>query len=125
MRFPPGQGRRDAKRSLMTTFRRRVAEWRSPSLRRATLWVPQVSGWGRVRDGPRVPGPPPSGPPPKSFPFLREPQALGPAPVALPPAGRAGWEAKGSAVRSCRLPGLRTRATFSRASHTRSWWVLG
>uniref|UniRef100_A0A8C8XQL7 Sphingomyelin phosphodiesterase 4 n=1 Tax=Panthera leo TaxID=9689 RepID=A0A8C8XQL7_PANLE len=25
----------------MTTFRRRVAEWRSPSLRRATLWVPQ------------------------------------------------------------------------------------
>uniref|UniRef100_A0A8C8XLG2 Sphingomyelin phosphodiesterase 4 n=1 Tax=Panthera leo TaxID=9689 RepID=A0A8C8XLG2_PANLE len=27
----------------MTTFRRRVAEWRSPSLRRATLWVPQAS----------------------------------------------------------------------------------
>ncbi|XP_058548889.1 sphingomyelin phosphodiesterase 4 isoform X3 [Neofelis nebulosa] len=25
----------------MTTFRRRVAEWRPPSLRRATLWVPQ------------------------------------------------------------------------------------
>ncbi|CAK7314103.1 sphingomyelin phosphodiesterase 4 isoform X3 [Vulpes vulpes] len=25
----------------MTTFRRRVAEWRSPSLRRATSWVPQ------------------------------------------------------------------------------------
>uniref|UniRef100_A0A667H904 Sphingomyelin phosphodiesterase 4 n=1 Tax=Lynx canadensis TaxID=61383 RepID=A0A667H904_LYNCA len=25
----------------MTTFRRGVAEWRSPSLRRATLWVPQ------------------------------------------------------------------------------------
>uniref|UniRef100_A0A8C7BZR5 Sphingomyelin phosphodiesterase 4 n=1 Tax=Neovison vison TaxID=452646 RepID=A0A8C7BZR5_NEOVI len=25
----------------MTTFRRRVAEWRSPSLRRGSLWVPQ------------------------------------------------------------------------------------
>ncbi|XP_045881213.1 sphingomyelin phosphodiesterase 4 isoform X2 [Meles meles] len=25
----------------MTTFRRRVAEWRSPSLRQGTLWVPQ------------------------------------------------------------------------------------
>uniref|UniRef100_A0A2K6F2V0 Sphingomyelin phosphodiesterase 4 n=1 Tax=Propithecus coquereli TaxID=379532 RepID=A0A2K6F2V0_PROCO len=31
----------------MTTFRRRVAEWRFPSLRRAALWVPQV-GSGRA-----------------------------------------------------------------------------
>lgn len=46
---PPGG--RDA-RSLMTTFRRRVAEWLPPSLKWATLRVPQVSGGSSARSGP-------------------------------------------------------------------------
>lgn len=93
MRFPPGQGRRDDRRSLMTTFRRRVAEWRSPSLRQATLWAPQVRGGSRVRDG-RMSRRPPE-PPLKPSPFLHEPQASGRALVSVPRAWPAGWKPRG------------------------------
>nr|XP_055236686.1 sphingomyelin phosphodiesterase 4 isoform X4 [Gorilla gorilla gorilla] len=71
----------------MTTFGA-VAEWRLPPLRRATLWIPQVSGAGRARETVRRPGGFPE-PLRRPSPFLREPQDSG-GPAALPRPGRLG-----------------------------------
>lgn len=76
----PARGR-DA-RSLMTTFRRLVAEWRPPPLK---LRVPWVSGGSLARSGSRLK------PPQKSAPFPGEPRASdqGVERRALPPPSRA------------------------------------
>uniref|UniRef100_A0A7N5P6L8 Sphingomyelin phosphodiesterase 4 n=1 Tax=Ailuropoda melanoleuca TaxID=9646 RepID=A0A7N5P6L8_AILME len=52
----------------MTTFRRRVAEWRSPSLRQATLWAPQWFPKTAVVSGPQEAA--------MAFPHLQQPSFL-------------------------------------------------
>ncbi|XP_006150473.1 sphingomyelin phosphodiesterase 4 isoform X1 [Tupaia chinensis] len=52
----------------MTTFRRRLAEWRLPSLRRAALWVPQWFPKAAVSDSPREAA--------MAFPHLQQPSFL-------------------------------------------------
>ncbi|XP_061024889.1 sphingomyelin phosphodiesterase 4 isoform X2 [Eubalaena glacialis] len=76
----------------MTTFRRRVAEWRPGSLKRETLWFFQVNGGNRARSGPASRRPPRTSAETSSVP-TRAP-GLGP--------GRQG--AEGRAAPSRRLP---------------------
>ncbi|XP_007533843.1 sphingomyelin phosphodiesterase 4 isoform X2 [Erinaceus europaeus] len=52
----------------MTTFRRRVAEWRLPSLRQATLWIPQWFSRTAIFNSPRETT--------MAFPHLQQPSFL-------------------------------------------------